>query len=86
MKCRVQGPLLYLKNFVRDLMNALGDRPPMQSAERQRSQNKKIESALRKIDLMLWHAYPLFFDKKITPFLSKCKGGNLTGTIQCRRI
>jgi hypothetical protein len=49
VKCGIKRPLLHLQNLIRDLLNALGDGPTMLRFERDRLENKQVESALHEI-------------------------------------
>jgi len=76
MKSRIERALLNAENVVGNLLNALGDRPPMLGAEGQRSENEEVQSALRKVNTLGGQRYPFcFYKSKIYYLLSKCKGG-----------
>ena len=52
--------MLYSKNVARHLLDPLGYCPPMLRSESKRSQDKEVESPLRKVNL-LGHALPFHF-------------------------
>jgi hypothetical protein len=49
VKRGIQRALLHLQNLVRDLLNALGDGPTVLRFERDRRENKQVQSALYEI-------------------------------------
>ena len=61
MQGRIKRPLLYLKNVTRHLLNALGNGPTVLRTKRERSQDKEVESTLRKVDPLGWHVFPFRF-------------------------
>ncbi len=53
--------MLYLKNITRHLLNALPNGPTMLRTKRERSQDKEVESTLRKGYPLRWHVFPFRF-------------------------
>src|SRR5580704_382590 len=60
----VERPLLNLKNFLRDLLNALGNRPAVLRLERDGLENEQIESSLNEI---------AWFSHTMTIYTTKCR-------------
>jgi hypothetical protein len=50
--------LLDLKHIAGDLLNPLGNCPPVLRLERQRFQNQEIQGALRQVNAFVCHAPP----------------------------
>src|SRR5215469_14603985 len=61
MQGRIKRSLLYPKNVTRHLLNALGNGPTVLRTKRERSQDKQVESTLRKVDPLRRHVLPFRF-------------------------
>ena len=63
--CGIQGTLLNLENFARDLMDSFGNGPAVVGTECECPENQEVERALRKVDTLVSHLLPLSFYRAI---------------------
>jgi hypothetical protein len=64
MQSRIQRPLLNTQDVARDLLHSLGNSSTMLCPERQRAQDKQVQSSLWKINLGRSHPYPFHSYKR----------------------
>ena len=76
MQGGIKRPLLYLKNIARHLLNPLGYGPSMLRPECKRSQDKEVQSALRKIDSLGRHVFPFHF--YMEQYTSSCRSARVS--------
>jgi hypothetical protein len=50
VECRVQRSLIDAENVARELLNSLGDRPPVARFGDERAENQEIEGALEEVE------------------------------------
>ena len=75
MQGRIKRPLLNLKNVARHLLNPLRYGPPMLGPECKRSQDKEVESTLRKVNSLDWHTLPFrFYTEQYTSSCRSTRG------------